>query len=563
MELYDFVFKGKVYEISQIKPLVSDWLEFSSTHSNGIVSNQPSDCDVYAPEINWYLKNSNAPYDIQAQNLKRMYYSRMNAFEYTSDWDFSLKVSPNILIIGENSQAYEFLDFIKNYKKILYEVGLLPLDKIISVSGNLGNFEAKIDAKGEERILHFSQAVMFYADSELAKFKGIEKADEYENPNSLLKVLDSRVGEYHYYNLIDYNESICQYHHRRADANNQGYCHKCVNVCPSFGVSKDNSLMELKFSALDCTECGECVVVCPSGAIDYDVFNAQSFNNALKHYKDTSILLIKEKDLEDFNLPSDLSPLVIKSEFLSEAHFLALLQESGNSCIFYAPNLSNSTQESIKLVNDIYQKIYGRIGIYIAKNISEIKKYSKNIEKLEFYTYTPSPNEYKRKHFSERLRFAIKSDSYGNVSSGETGELIRYGKIHVNESLCTLCLSCVGACNVKSLSSDSQNFSLRFNPSLCTTCGYCVASCPENAISLDLSGIELNPSWFENKIMAQDKPFHCIECGKNFATYKSIQKILSVMVPIFKNDPDKLKTLQCCPECKVKVMFNGYFEESK
>ncbi|PAF43826.1 4Fe-4S dicluster domain-containing protein [Helicobacter sp. 11S03491-1] len=566
MDLCEFLLINDDNQFDEIKPLLEDSIQFSSSPKNhAVVSNYSSNCDIYAPEINWYLKNSKASPEIKAQNIKRMYYSRMARYEYGTDRDFSTPTPPTLLIIGENEEAKDFLKFVQKYKKTSYEAGLIPPKDILSISGSLGEFQAKFMIAGEVKQVCFGQGVIFYEDKDLVRFMGIEKANDYKNPQALLEKLDSRVGTYHYKTTITYQTQSCQYHHRRPDKNQEGYCHKCVNVCPTFGATKDDSLMELNFSQLDCIGCGGCVAVCPSGAIDYAPFSMEAFDTALKHYHQTQILLIAEpflEDLEDFEIPEHISPLIINREkFLSEAHILALLQESGASCVYYSQIISRPSSEAITLINDIYQKIYQKKGFYVAKNIKELRTHLKSLQPIQSYSYTPSPDEHRRKHFSERLRFAIKDNDYGKVSSGISGELIRYGQIHINQETCTLCMSCVGACNVGSLSGDGANFSLLFNASVCTTCGYCLDSCPEDAISLELSGISLNPTWFENKIMAQDKIFTCVECGKGFATQKSIEKIKSIMNPLFKNDPLKLKTLECCPDCKVKIMFANHFEK--
>ncbi len=122
---------------------------------------------------------------------------------------------------------------------------------------------------------------------------------------------------------------------------------------------------------------------------------------------------------------------------------------------------------------------------------------------------------------------------------------------------CTLCLSCVGACNVNAIFAKEDDFSLRFNPSICTTCGYCVSSCPENVIELSREGLELYREYFKSKELAKDEPFSCVECGKVFSTKKSIDKVYTMLSVTFASDEKKLKTLQCCPDCKVKVMFRG------
>ncbi|PAF52203.1 4Fe-4S binding protein [Helicobacter sp. 13S00477-4] len=543
-----------------------DWLMISdSPNFHATISNHPFNCDIYAPEINWYLKNSQASIQIKIQNIKRMYFSRMSRYDYGTERDFMTHVNPTLLIIGEGNEAESFLTFMQDYKEFHYEIGLISPDKILSISGSLGAFEARVKIdEGVGKII-FAQAVIFYEDENLIRFMGVEKASDYEDEYTLLEKLNSRVGTYHYKTTITYQTQNCQYFHRRPNKDGQGYCHKCANVCPTFGITKDDSSMELSFSQLDCIGCGACVAVCPSGSLDYAPFNMQAFNEALKYYQNTQILLIAQpflNQLENFKIPPHISPLIINREkFLSENHILALLQESGSSCVYFSEIISQPSNEAIKLINDIYQKIYQKTGFYIAKTPSELNEFISNIEQIQPYHYSISPNEYKRQHFAERLRFAIKNNDYGNVKSGESAELIRYGKIHIQEDKCTLCMSCVGACNVGSLQGNASKFSLQFNPSLCTTCGYCIDSCPENALSLELSGIDLNPNWFENKTIAQDETFNCIECKKAFATKKSIEKIKSIMIPIFAEDKLKIKTLECCPECKIKIMFKKNLQE--
>ncbi|MBP7769522.1 MAG: 4Fe-4S binding protein, partial [Aliarcobacter sp.] len=129
-------------------------------------------------------------------------------------------------------------------------------------------------------------------------------------------------------------------------------------------------------------------------------------------------------------------------------------------------------------------------------------------------------------------------------------------------STCTLCLVCVGACNVGALIADAKDNTLRLNPSLCTACGYCEVSCPEkDCLTIDRDIIELEPTWFKDSVLAQDKLFACVECGKEFATSKAIAKIAALMAPIFSVDPVKERTLYCCADCKPKIMMQSYFDQ--
>ncbi|PAF54571.1 hypothetical protein BKH42_00320 [Helicobacter sp. 13S00482-2] len=391
---------------------------------------------------------------------------------------------------------------------------------------------------------------------------GIETVSDYDDGFELLKTLDSRIGEYVYQRKINYDPDHCQYFHRRPNKNQEGYCHRCADVCPTFGVGKDDSLMELIFSKIDCIGCGNCVNVCPSGSLQRDGYDKEAIVEIAKLYKNKTPVVMDFdtfETLEEFDFYSCIPLLLPQVNLLNEMYLMTLIQESGSEIIIFTKNPSENLLESIKLVNNIYDCIHNIKPIHITEEIKALSdlcdtlKPNKNLS----YTYAQNQREALRDIFAQRLMFLIKNNDYGIVKNTQTSH---YGEIIINQNTCTLCMSCVGACNVKSLSSNASNFSLQFNPSSCTTCGYCVDSCPENAISLDLYGISLSPSWFENKTMAQDKMFECIECSKPFATTKSIEKIKSIMLPIFKDDTAKIRSLECCPDCKVKVMFEKNIE---
>lgn len=129
--------------------------------------------------------------------------------------------------------------------------------------------------------------------------------------------------------------------------------------------------------------------------------------------------------------------------------------------------------------------------------------------------------------------------------------------MEVNDSNCTLCMSCVGACNVDAIFANQTDFTLRVNPSLCTACGYCEVTCPEkDCLTIKRDEIQLQPMWFKENILAKDSLFACVECGKEFATTKAIEKIASIMGPIFaKVSETKKRTLYCCEDCKAKLMI--------
>lgn len=306
--------------------------------------------------------------------------------------------------------------------------------------------------------------------------------------------------------------------------------------------------------------------MCPSGALDYAKMPRDAFLEVVKLYEDKKILItprimdIKNCDVE---IDAGVLPFAIEGEkFLSETHFMTMLQISGANIVYYSDIIAPGVRESIDLINQIIQAKYGETGVFIASDEIELRKVLKEQKFIDGLKYEMS--EYatpKREIFAKRVKHIVGDD---NLGLAKTGEWVRYGKVTINQDSCTLCLSCVGACNVGALMADESDNTIKFNASICTTCGYCIESCAEKeTIFLDRDGMRLEPSYFEHQVLAKDELFKCIECGKEFATTKAVMKIANMMTPIFGADADKVKTLYCCADCKAKVMIQKQLRENK
>lgn len=438
---------------------------------------------------------------------------------------------------------------IENFSKELqnkFNVILLDIEEISSVSGSFGEFFATMK---DDNTIPFSQGILFVNDENLIRYQGIYSVADFNNAQELQDVLERNLGEYKYGDVISYDSTLCQYHHRR-----EKHCAKCASVCPTFGVGANDSLMELVFSSVDCVACGACVGVCPTNCLDYEPLPKEGLDEVIEFYQNQSIFLCAKSDYdvlvkENKKLPKKLIPLILPNlKFLSENDFLNLLQTSGNDLVVFC----NEVLDNIEFVNNITQNRYGKKAIKVVNAIEQINCDEMGI--FEKYLYKNRHNKSHRESFRERLRFLVKDGDYGIASS--VG-LTFYGDMSIDASKCTMCMSCVGACNVNAIFGREYDFSLRFNASLCTTCGYCVDSCPEHVLELNRNGVGLNENYFHSRELAKDEPFKCVECGKVFATKKSMDKILGMLSVAFAGDSKKLRSLECCPDCKVKVMFQG------
>lgn len=528
-------------------------------NKNFLISNSKDiDCELVAQEIDFYIKNSQDNLSNKIKNVSKLYEIAVTKYDLAQDISYSQEISKELLLItNTKEESNNFILKINSDDFELYTINETILKKI---EGHIGNLKVTVDDKGKDVILNVSQIVWFDAKEEGLKQSGTFDPNK-SSIDEVIEILKANINSYSYKKFTTYDKTICQYDGRR-----EVICSKCEEVCPTVAITKDDKTKTLTFSQIDCHGCGGCISVCPSGAVDYAPSNKEALFEMSKFYKDTHPLIIplkmKMEDLE-ISIKENVLPFAIEGEkFLDETAFLTLLQMSGSQVIFYSDFLSKGTKDAIRIVNNIYQRRYQKNAILVAMNKEELENAIKDVSFVEntYFNFNQTSLK-KREVFSHRLQKIVGDDNLGTI---QTGEHIHYGKVLVNQDTCTLCLVCVGACNVGALVAEAKDNTLRLNPSLCTSCGYCEISCPEkDCLTIKRDVIELEPNWFKENILAQDKLFACVECGKEFATVKSIEKIASIMGPIFSSDPVKQRSLYCCANCKPKIMMQNILDQQQ
>lgn len=469
-------------------------------------------------------------------------------------------VAPHCVVIGYGELCDTFLALCVNEKHTALEVlHLLPQD-FMCLSGHLGAFKLYFkNAQGAVEEIATSQVVSFAPLDNLPHFKGVHTPNMYESADSMLRSLVALCGEQNYSRSIVFDSSHCQYQGRRPFSDGSKVCHSCVDICPTMGVSSDDSLKILHLSPIDCISCGKCVSVCPTGSMQREGDGLESFTYKARLYKGRIPLIVARADLESQQFAKDfralkeynclLLPFVLEvPDMLNSTYFLTLLQESSAPIVLYSP-LGEHISSDIESLNTIYERIFAKKAIYNFTDSQALGMLQPLAQ--SHYIYTPTSKETSKDIFSERMRFWIKQEEYSKVS------IKGFGILGIDARKCTMCLSCVEACNTNALINNNSSFELLYKSSLCTGCGYCVASCAEQVLSIESHTLNLVPESFEYVPIAVDEPFRCIECDKIFATRKSIEKIKQILTPAFGSDILKLKTLECCADCKVKVMFEG------
>lgn len=319
---------------------------------SALISNELYNSDIYAPEINWYLKYTQADKDEKKEIFKILYEIRYIRHLHTVSKKDSLDVGRNIAIIGDGETALAFVKYAKRF----FEVEHIFPSKLVSVEGKLGNFKVNFEAfneeaeKNEQKETLFAQIIFCEEEPHLTKYMGVESLKG-SDEETLVKRFRNRIGWYEYDESITFNPSICLYEHKEEPT-----CRNCIDICPTFGLTHDEDKKELHFSHLDCIDCGACVSVCPNGAIDFTHFTQEAFLQVAKLCRERKVLLIAEKylkEIEDVAIPEGFLPLVVETDrFLTQFHLESLVQEGGTAVLLYAPQISPVSAKAVEFFNE-------------------------------------------------------------------------------------------------------------------------------------------------------------------------------------------------------------------
>ena len=538
-------------------PLGDEIEVLKSASGQYLISNKAElKADITASEIDFYLNSSDADTLEISRGVSLLYEARAIGYDMAKDIPYQKQVS-NRIIIASNSDESELS---KALSQAGFSVVVLKSFEVKLVYGAVGELSVVLSGLSGAEMSEL-ECDIFLARLALPFMLRQSGCFEIEGRgvDEILSLVKSISPKYDFKNFTTYDVDICQYAGRR-----QEICARCVEACPSVAILKDDEKRQLEFSHVDCIDCGACISVCPSGSLDYAVLTRAGFRAVAGLYAGKIALVIACDSIFklDVRLPKNVLPFYAGASFLDQAHFLSLAQQSGASVVYYDPKPSNGTLASIDIINQVYELKFRQPAVHLAKNLDELKRALELACVIENSSYEISEHGLpKREIFAARLAWLVGEDDLGVVKSSEH---VRYAKVEIDPQKCTLCLSCVGACNVGALIADSKDNSIKFNPSICTACSYCEPSCAEpGAIKLAIGELALKPQSFSFSTLAKDELFECVECGKAFATKKSIERVAAMMIPKFNGDLLKIHTLYCCANCKAKVMFEAQIAQQR
>ncbi|MEL1097912.1 ferredoxin, partial [Campylobacter coli] len=114
-----------------------------------ICNDKNQKAQIYAPEINFYLKNSQDEILDQSKNVLTLYEARASVYDLGLDLEQSKEVQNRLILADSDTQTVDFL------KEHGFKVIALSSAEILAVFGSVGELCAVVKNQGEEVEIDF------------------------------------------------------------------------------------------------------------------------------------------------------------------------------------------------------------------------------------------------------------------------------------------------------------------------------------------------------------------------------------------------------------------------
>jgi len=381
------------------------------------------------------------------------------------------------------------------------------------------------------------------------------------------------VGEFEKPRYFNYNPDICAH-----GASGIRACTRCIDACPTLAISSAGERIEV--NPYLCQGGGGCATACPSGAITYAFPLAGDLLASLRmvlagYYGSGGLaaqVLFYDGDTgrewlrqHAEALPENIIPCEVEEiGALGMDVWLCVLAYGAVAVTMLCmpgtpPSVRRELEEQRLFAAAILEGMGHdphRIRLQEASDEAALMSAPGGAatgQILEAATFQPQ-NE-KRTN----IRLAVEHLYEQAPEPAETAPLpagAPFGELLVNDKTCTLCMACVSVCPASALSDGGSEPKLNFIEWNCVQCGLCESACPEDAIERHTRFVYDPRLRRATRVLNEDKPFHCVGCGKPFATTKVIESMREKLSGHWMfQKPEAVKRLEMCEDCRVKDMF--------
>ncbi len=385
-----------------------------------------------------------------------------------------------------------------------------------------------------------------------------------------LEELPGMVGEFEKPTYFHYDPTLCAHGRSGITA-----CTRCLDTCPAGAIT---SLAErIEVDPLLCQGAGSCASVCPSGAIRYGYpalgDTLDGLRTLLQGYRTAGgavpRLLVHDGEAgqawleaHGAELPESLLPVAVEEvgSLGLDSWLGALAYGAADVAVLLPPTTPTSVRSALEAQVGVAEALLTGLG-YGPGRVRLLSP-----EALAAALAGPAPEPvavaatYAGANEKRAMIFWALDHLHDHAPAPrpmlDLPAGAPFGTAQVDDRTCTLCLSCVSICPGHALQDGYDQPQVNFIEGNCLQCGLCTRVCPENAIWISPRMLFNPEARSRPRVLYEEPPFHCISCGKPFATRRMIERMTEKLRGHrLYQDGAGLARLQMCEDCRVRSLM--------
>lgn len=370
--------------------------------------------------------------------------------------------------------------------------------------------------------------------------------------------LEALTGTFDKPRYFSYDADLCA--HGRSG---QIACTRCIGSCPAGAIT--SLLDRVAVDSHLCQGGGACATVCPSGAIRYRYPRAEDtleqLRVLLKTYREQGgkepqlVFAVRDKEALP-EMPEN--GLLLQIEELASVGlecWLSALAYGARSVLLLdrgnmPPMVKGALEQQLNTASELLQGMgYPAQAVRRVTAVADDPQPGTDMPAI-------APANYSTRGGKRQVMFMALDHLYREAPRQRPlvtlGAGAPFGTAQVEATACTLCFSCVGACPGGALLDGEGEPRLRFVEANCLQCGICTLTCPEDAITLSPRMLFDREDRARARLLHEEPPFCCSECGKPFATRSVVDSMLRKLEGHWMfQDPRARRRLKMCQDCRV------------